>query len=515
MKRNYLKGARVVLAILVFLSVTLFFVDSWHVLPASFHSFLHWQFVPAVLAGMWSIVVALLLLAFIFGRVYCSVICPAGILQDIFIRLSRRRRAKNKRKHGFRYRKAYNLFRYVLLAVVIITFLWGVNGLLVWLDPYSNYGRIASNLFRPVVIWINNGLAAALTSVNNYTLYHITIRYITVGSFAASLAALIVFAGMSVLRGRLFCNTLCPVGAVLSIFSRYSLFRISFDKTACNSCGNCERTCKAECIDSREQTVDGSRCIACFDCISSCKKGGLQYRFIPTYHSTQEQKPSASPAVSETSRRTFLAAGTALLGTVPLLPAWARSKRGAAPDEPLIPPGAVSKERFTDLCTACHLCVVKCPNQVLKPAGLEYGWEYMLKPHVVYDRAYCNYECTVCSEVCPTSAIRPLTTEEKATTQVGIAHFEKDLCVVYNAGTDCGACSEHCPTQAVRMVPYKGTLRIPQVDPAICIGCGGCEYICPVRPDRAIHVVANTVQQRVRKPEYEQVEEKQVDDFGF
>lgn len=516
MKRNYLKGMRVALAILFFLPVTLFFIDSWHTLPPALHRLLHLQFVPALLAGMWGIVVALLLLTFVFGRVYCSVICPAGILQDIFIRLSRRGKKKNRRKRGFIYRKAYNIFRYGLLGIVIILFAVEINGLLLLLDPYSNYGRIASDLFRPVVIWANNRLADGLMEMNNYTLYHITIQYITISSLAAAVAAFVVFAGMSILRGRLFCNTLCPVGGILSFFSRYSLFRISFDKEACNTCGNCERACKAECINSREQTVDTSRCVTCFNCISSCKKGGLQYRFLPV----RKQKEIKNETLPDESRRTFIAAGATVLGSVPLIPAWAKGAsadpdRHDTPKEPIVPPGAVSKVRFTEKCTACQLCVVKCPNQILKPAGLEFGFNYLLKPHVVYDKAYCNYECTVCSEVCPNLAIRELSVEEKKTTQVGIARFEKDLCVVYNAETDCGACSEHCPTQAVRMVPYKGSLRIPQVDPAICVGCGGCEYICPVRPARAIHVVANAVQQQVKKPEYEEVKEKEVDDFGF
>lgn len=518
MKRNYLKVLRVAFAILFFVPVTLFFIDSWHSLPLPLHKLLHLQFVPAVLAGMWGIVVALLLLTFVFGRIYCSVICPAGILQDIFIRLSQRGRKKNKRKRWFMYRKAYNIVRYVLLAAVVISFLLGATGLLMLLDPYSNYGRIASNLFRPVVIWINNITADGLMAMDNYSLYHITIQYITVSSLIGAIIALSVFTVMSLLRGRLFCNTVCPVGAVLSLISRYSLFRISFDKEACNNCGNCERTCKAECINSREKTVDTSRCIACFNCISSCKKGGLQYRFLPgLFHKEESRQEEMQP----NGRRSFLATTTTVLGSLSVLPVWAQGKQAhhrhgkKQSDEPITPPGSVSKKDFIEKCTACHLCVVKCPSQILKPAGLEFGLNYLLKPHVVYEKAYCNYECTICSEVCPNLAIKDLLPEEKMTTQVGVAHFEKHLCVVFNDGTDCGACSEHCPTQAVKMVPYKGTLRIPQVNPEICVGCGGCEYICPVRPQRAIHVVANTVQKTVKKPEYEQVEEKEVDDFGF
>ena len=172
---------------------------------------------------------------------------------------------------------------------------------------------------------------------------------------------------------------------------------------------------------------------------------------------------------------------------------------------PIVPPGAISLERFKDVCTGCQICVTQCPSHVLRPTGLEYGIDYMLKPRIAYIDSYCNYECTVCSEVCPTHAIKPLTKEEKATTQVGIATFFINRCIVKTEGTDCGACSEHCPTQAVHMVPYEGTLTIPQVNPDLCIGCGGCESICPVRPMRAIIIKANEVHKFVEKPKEEEV----------
>jgi formate hydrogenlyase subunit 6/NADH:ubiquinone oxidoreductase subunit I len=139
----------------------------------------------------------------------------------------------------------------------------------------------------------------------------------------------------------------------------------------------------------------------------------------------------------------------------------------------------------------------------------------MLRPHCAFNNSYCNYECTVCGEVCPVHAIRALTREEKRTVQVGVATFHIHRCIVHTEGTDCGACSEHCPTQAVHMVPYEGTLTIPHVEPELCIGCGGCESICPVNPRRAIIVVANKEHQHVTPPEAEEVKEIEIDSFGF
>ena len=191
------------------------------------------------------------------------------------------------------------------------------------------------------------------------------------------------------------------------------------------------------------------------------------------------------------------------------------NRKGRKKWPPLTPPGSISLERFKDKCTGCQICVVRCPSQVLRPTGLEYGLDYMLKPRLAYISSYCNYECTVCSDVCPTGAIKPLTIEEKTTTQVGIATFFKGRCVVNTEEKDCGACAEHCPTQAVHMVPYKGTLTIPQINPDLCIGCGGCESICPVRPMRAIIVKSNVEHKFVEKPKEEEIKEIEVDDFGF
>ena len=227
------------------------------------------------------------------------------------------------------------------------------------------------------------------------------------------------------------------------------------------------------------------------------------------------------------SRRTFLTTGVTVAASLPAVSTIAqglhgngkqkrhRARKGEEKWPPIVPPGAISIERFKDICTGCQICVTQCPSHVLRPTGMEYGLDYMLKPRVAYIDSYCNYECTVCSEVCPTHAIKPLTKEEKMTTQVGIATFFINRCIVKTEGTDCGACSEHCPTQAVHMVPYEGTLTIPQVNPDLCIGCGGCESICPVRPNRAIIIKANEVHKFVEKPKEDEVKKVEIDDFGF
>ena len=474
-KPNYLKGLRVVLAILIFVPILLFFVDFADVLPDNLHTLLHLQIMPAILGGMAGLVVFQFVLALLFGRIYCSVICPAGVLQDIINRVFCIGKKKKKGVRRFSYHKPMNILRYSILGLTFVLAVFGMIELCTLLDPYSNFGRIANNLFRPVVMWVNNLLADGLARMDNYTLYHVTISNVTVFGVISALVALLVFILMVVFRGRLFCNTLCPVGTLLSLISRYSFFRISFDKEACTHCGNCEHTCKAEAIDSKNLTVDTSRCVDCFNCVSSCAKGGLQYRFKPSFKKEAEtaraQTDVIQQATAPNSRRTFLSAGATVAVSLPIVSTIAQGmEKGHGKEQhgqgkhgnkwpPIVPPG--------------------------------------------------------CSEVCPTHAIKPLTKEEKATTQVGIATFFINRCIVKTEGTDCGACSEHCPTQAVHMVPYEGTLTIPQVNPDLCIGCGGCESICPVRPMRAIIIKANEVHKFVEKPKEEEVKKVEIDDFGF
>lgn len=540
-RKNYMKGLRVALAILFFIPITIFFVDFADLLPDSVSALLRLQIMPAIMGGAIGILILQFLLALLFGRIYCSTICPAGVLQDIINRIFC---IGKKRKNGtrrFSYHKPMNILRYSMLGLTVLLALFGMIELCTLLDPYSNFGRIANNLMRPVVMWGNNILANGLALIDNYSLYQVTISNVTTFGIISGAVALILFIVMVSMRGRLFCNTICPVGAMLSLLSRYSIFRITFDGNSCTSCGACEHTCKAEAIDSKSMKVDSSRCVDCFNCISSCPKGGLQLRAVSPFKPqgvTASTKGDIKEETSE-SRRAFFSAGATVAASLPIVTTLAQrmghgKREGKGNGEgccngegkhgnhkhrpnglPIVPPGAISIERFKDVCTGCQICVTQCPSHVLRPSGLEFGFDYMLKPHVAYIDSYCNYECTVCSEVCPTHAIKPLTKDEKATTQVGVATFCINRCIVNTEGTDCGACSEHCPTQAVHMVPFKGTLTIPEVNPDLCIGCGGCESICPVRPLRAIFIQANEVHKFVEKPKEEEVKKVEIDDFGF
>ena len=234
----------------------------------------------------------------------------------------------------------------------------------------------------------------------------------------------------------------------------------------------------------------------------------------------KESQKNISSDEPDISKRTFVATLTAVALTAPKS-AMSQSVgvlTGNKPykkEHPLSPPGSISAEHFNQHCTACHLCVSKCPSHVLKPSLLEYGVGGILQPVMNFENGFCNYDCTLCSEICPNKAILPLTKEEKHLTQVGHVVFIEENCIVHTDNTNCGACAEHCPTQAVTMVPYRVGLTIPKINPDICVGCGGCEYVCPVRPFRAIHIEGNPVHLQAKPIQINKVDETEIDDFGF
>ncbi|MDR1884012.1 MAG: 4Fe-4S dicluster domain-containing protein [Prevotella sp.] len=320
--------------------------------------------------------------------------------------------------------------------------------------------------------------------------------------------------------GRTLCNTVCPVGAILGFIGRFSLFKVQIDENLCNRCGSCAMKCKASCIDSKNYSVDNSRCVDCFNCIGSCSKNALTF-------SPYRKKKKANVNTGEKAdsrKRQFLA--TAITTAVYVPAALAQEKvaglitgnKAPTRQTPISPPGSKSAEHLLRHCTSCHLCVSRCPSRVIKPAFMEYGIGGIMQPVMSYQKGFCNYNCTVCTDICPNGALLPLTVEEKNMTRIGRVNFTENICIVHTDETNCGACAEHCPTQAVTMVPYDGHegLTIPHISPDICVGCGGCEFICPVRPYRAIFVEGNAVHEKRKAFEIvEGKKEEEIDDFGF
>ena len=520
-----LKKIRLLLSLLLFALLGLHFLDFRGFLPDSVTILTAIQFLPALLSLNILALLSLLLLTLLFGRIYCSSICPMGVYQDIVVRLSDR---KSRKK--YKYKKGRNILRWSIVAALTVSSLFGFTLLPALLDPYGAFGRIVTHLFRPLFLAGNNLLVTIATSFNNHTFYKVNIYSF---SFTATIIAVITLLTIGYIArrgGRTWCNTICPVGTILGFISRFSLFKVRFINENCNSCGLCAMKCKASCIDITNREIDWSRCVTCFNCIESCNRDAIKYSHpikakskepstLPT--STKYIKANTLNAANpgSNSRRRFLsatmiAAATTLKLQAEEITGHLTSKREPKRKVPIAPPGALSFQNLRERCISCHLCVSKCPSHVIKPALLEYGLGGIMQPRLNFDHGFCNYNCTVCGDICPTGAIIPLTVEQKNHTAMGQVHFIIENCIVYYDETSCGACSEHCPTQAVHMVPHKGHLTIPQTDPSICIGCGACEYICPAIPFKAIYV-EGLYSQNIIEIEHIEVETIVIDDFGF
>lgn len=513
-----LRKIRIILALVFFLGVTLLFLD----FTGTARHWLGWmakaQFLPAVLALNAVAVVALVVITLIFGRIYCSVVCPLGVMQDIIAHIGHR-----GKKHPYHYSREKAVLRWILLLVFVVLLVLGLVSIASLIAPYSSYGRIATNLLQPLWLWGNNVLAFLAERADSYAFYS---KDVWLRSLPTFMIALISFAVIGILAwrgGRTYCNTICPVGTVLGYLSRLSWFMVYLDKSKCKHCGKCESHCKSSCIDVKSGRVDHSRCVLCGNCLDYCHFDALHYAHrrpgggssTPGVNSrTGQEKQGASSSRNVTAsersvdqeRRSFLIGAGLVTATAALAQPKKKLDGGLAKIEekevpervtPVIPPGALSMEHLSKHCTACQLCIAECPNDVLRPST---DLMHLMTPEMSFERGACRPECTRCSSVCPTGAIKPISRAEKSSTQIGHAVWIARNCIVETDHKECGNCARHCPSQAIEMIamdPNYPDLKIPAVNEARCIGCGMCEYVCPVRPLSAIHVEGHEVHRKI------------------
>ena len=478
-----LRKIRIIAAALCFTLITLLFLDFTGTIHAWFDWLAKIQFLPAVLALKVGVIVLLVALTLIFGRAYCSVICPLGVMQDVISWFAGRRK-----KNRFSYSPAKNWLRYAVLAVFVATLVAGFGAVALLVAPYSAFGRIAQNLFTPIWKWGNNLLAYVAERVDSYAFYSTDVVVGSWATFAVAAVTLVIVGILAWRNGRTYCNTICPVGTVLGVLSRFSLFKPVIDTKKCIDCKLCARKCKAACIDTKNHEIDYSRCVVCMDCLESCSKGAIKYTI---------RKSNSQPAPADKSRRNFivsaglLAASAAKAQEMKLDGGYATiiDKEKPFKNRALTPPGSLSARNMAAHCTGCQLCVAVCPTQVLRPSA---DLTTFMQPEMSYEKGYCRPECNKCSQVCPAGAIKPISVEEKSSIQIGHAEWNRKNCIVLTDDVDCGNCARHCPTGAITMIlsDYHDlkSRKIPSVNKHLCIGCGACENLCPSRPFSAIYV---------------------------
>ena len=361
---------------------------------------------------------ALLIISLLFGRIYCSMLCPLGLYQEFLMLLFRRRVPVQKNRP----------YKYFLAAVVFGALIGGTAFLVKLIDPYTLFGSAASGA------WLGLGVLLAL-------------------------AVLVWF------RGRLFCSNICPVGVVLGLISKHALKQIYIEKDKCVSCGLCAAKCPTGSIDFKNKTVDNETCIKCFKCLGGCRRGGIHYG----------SKPSEKIAFNPARRRLLVSGAVVAVLALAVKGGVELGKTIAAKVKKVIlPAGAGNAEDFANRCLNCNLCVQNCPMKILKKADGDYP-----AVHVDYTNGFCDYDCNRCSAICPSGAIKRLTLAEKQKTQIGLAVINEEVCIkcglcvmkcprqaisredgsfpLVDAGgcIGCGACKAACPVKAITIVPVE------------------------------------------------------------
>ena len=484
---------RKIISIIIFISFVLLFLGAQPLSIFLSKVLLPFQFMPSLIhtivqpeALFIAGVIFVVVITLIFGRVYCSFLCPLGTFQDIVI--SGSRRFIPQTAHSFL--MPQNALRYTFLALTAAAAAAGFLSVVSLLDPYSLAGRFFTHFLQPLVIWIYNLGILALKPFDIYP-YPQQAALIPLSVLAVTAGFFLIITYLAVTRGRLYCNTICPVGTFLGLISRVSLFRFTLNRTRCSECARCETVCKAGCIDPGNASIDMSRCVGCLNCLAACTPDAISYRRRPKHRDAAAWSPA---------RRGFIVGGIAAAAALFAYQTNLRSFPGMSADRanpPVTPPGSLNMTHFTRACTACSLCVSVCPTQVLTPAFLDYGVSGLLQPKMNYEESFCDYECNACGKICPTGAINPLGLDEKKLIQIGEAKLLEDICVVYVDDQNCGACGEVCPTHAIRFTDKKNILY-PEIDKQYCIGCGACQLACPTSP-RSIVVHAKPIHQKAEK----------------
>ena len=504
-KNNTPRRIRIAVAAIVFILICLAFAG---LMPQA-TALLKIQAAPSLMktiaafsTGALATCIVILLVTFLFGRFYCSVVCPLGIAQDIAAFIFRRKGKPLPPHLAFP--------RAIALGIVIGLLVIGWTLGFKMLDPYSNFGRpfAAWNQPKPAVVEKADETAAeeddddsseeqSAAAATTDTAESSCPSGCILSSYGiGAILPVIIIIGAAIWRKRLFCNALCPVGTTLGIVSRIGLFKLSITEK-CIKCGRCVRACNAGCIDIDHHDIDNARCVRCLNCIAACPMGAIDFGRPVVATKTTEQPSEQSVAetteqpvekqTTDLSKRELLLAipvGLVGLGVsaatgkhflkalldAKTAEATESEEETAAAPQFILPPGAGDVARFATKCTACLLCVHNCPSKIIKPSPTGYGFV-----RLDLTNSKCDFDCNRCSQICPTGAIRPVPLAEKQKLRIAQAAINYKNCKVFQDDEPCGKCAEVCPTKAI-------TLRktgAPKMTKNLCIGCGACQAICP------------------------------------
>jgi len=457
----------------------------------------------------WSLVI--LLPTLFFGRFFCGWVCPMGTLNHFFGSLKSESKRGKQLIESNRY-KSWQAAKYYILTVVLVAAFFG-TAIVGWVDPFSLLTRSLGLSILPGLDYLTNsilhsGESSSFSFVRvvvgivragmNLTVLSLKQSHFRQGFYLGGLFILILALNLRITR--FFCRAICPLGALLGIVSRWSILGLQKHPVACDNCNRCLLRCQGG-----DDPIGGvpwrkSECHLCLNCIGECPHHGLEFKFFP------QGSIEEAPCLQRRKVLTGLVAGATMLPLMRATTSFAAEKS----DRRIRPPGALDESDFLGRCIRCGECMKVCPNNALQPAFSEAGLEGVWTPVLVPRIGYCEPSCVVCSEACPTGAIWEITAQSKAWVvgvsndskpiRIGTAFYDRGRCLPWAMATECIVCEEWCPTspkaiylQSAAVIDPKGQTKIlkqPRIDPEKCVGCGACEYACPLEDRPAVYVTS-------------------------
>jgi polyferredoxin/formate hydrogenlyase subunit 6/NADH:ubiquinone oxidoreductase subunit I len=448
---------------------------------------------------LWAL--GVLVMTFFLGRIFCGFICPLGTIHHVVSWV--KPYLKGERMIRANQRAPSQKVKYFVLIALLVSALAGLNlsGLL---DPIAM-------LFRSMGLAFVPGIGTGLREVFDL-LAKSEIKVLNLLSYGAEVfvspvfgydpkayqtawfigVVFLVILFLNRVRPRFWCRTLCPLGALLGICSRFSVVELEKDREKCTDCKLCSKGCQGAASPRPGQEWQAAECLLCFNCFDSCPEGALSFRF--KWWPKVERRP-------DMGRRAVLGGLVAGI-SLPFLGRLDGQVHKVADARLIRPPGSLPEKDFLRLCQRCGLCMKVCPTNVINPTLSEAGMAGFWTPHLIMILGYCEYSCTLCGSVCPTGAIREISGKEKIDRpiKIGSVYLDRGRCLPWSGNGPCIVCEEHCPTSPKAIYFREGVvprpdgkdlrLQLPYVDLKRCVGCGICEYKCPVKGRPAIRTIA-------------------------